>query len=130
PAELKVKPDEKGNVSFSFKGQPWQGVLEWLADVSHLSLDWQEVPAGYLDLTTRRKYSLDEARDLINSILLSKGYTLLRNGEVLIVSSIKNLDVSLVPIVAPSQLNERGTFELVRTFFDLERLQAEPLVEE
>ncbi len=130
PAELKVKPDADGMVSFSFKSQPWQAVLEWLADISHMSLDWQEVPGGYLDLTTRRKYTVDEARDLINSILLSKGFTLLRNGEVLIVANLKNLDVSLVPLVSPKELDSRGNYELVRTFFNLDRLQAEPLVEE
>ena len=130
PNELKVRPDEHERIAFSFRGQPWQAVLEWLADITHMSLDWQEVPAGYLDLTTRRKYELDEARDLINSMLLSKGFTLLRNGEVLIVVNLKNLDVSLVPRVSPSELDERGTFEFVRTFFNLDRLQVEPLVEE
>jgi type II secretory pathway component GspD/PulD (secretin) len=130
PNELKAKPDADNLVTFSFKGQPWQAVLEWLADISHMSLDWQEVPAGYLDLSTRRKYSIDEARDLINSILLSKAFTLLRNGEVLIVVNLKNLDVSLVPRVSPKELDQCGTFEFVRTFFNLDRLQAEPLVEE
>ncbi len=130
PNELKAKPDADNLVTFSFRGQPWQAVLEWLADISHMSLDWQEVPAGYLDLSTRRKYSIDEARDLLNSILLSKGFTLLRNGEVLIVVNLKNLDISLVPRVSPNELEHRGNFELVRTFFSLDRLQAEPLVEE
>jgi type II secretory pathway component GspD/PulD (secretin) len=130
PNELKVRPDEHEMVTFSFRGQPWQAVLEWLADISHLSLDWQEVPGGYLDLTTRRKYGLDEARDLINSMLLSKGFTMLRNGEVLIVVNLKNLDVSLVPRVSPKELDQCGTFEFVRTFFNLDRLQVEPLVEE
>ncbi len=129
-AELKVRPDENGMVSFSFKGQPWQAVLEWVADISHMSLDWQEIPAAFLDLTTRRKYTVDEARDLINSILLTKGFTLMRNGEVLIVANLKNLDVSLVPVVSPSELSNRGTFELVRTFFDLDRLQAETMADE
>jgi Bacterial type II/III secretion system short domain len=130
PAELKAQPDDQGRVSFSFKGQPWPAVLEWLADISHMSLDWQEAPGGFLDLTTRRKYSVEEARDMINSILLNKGYTLLRNGEVLIVASLKNLDVSLVPVVSPQELDELGSFELVRTYFDLDRLQAETMAEE
>ncbi len=129
-AELKVRPDQNGMVSFSFKGQPWQAVLEWVADISHMSLDWQEIPGGFLDLTTRRKYTVNEARDLINSILLTKGFTLMRNGEVLIVANLKNLDVSLVPVVTPSELDKRGTFELVRTFFDLDRLQAETMADE
>jgi type II secretory pathway component GspD/PulD (secretin) len=130
PAELNVRPDETGMVSFSFKGQPWLPVLEWLADISHMSLDWQEIPGGYLDLTTRRKYTIDEARDLINSTLRGFGYTLLRNGEVLVVANLKSLDASLVPVVPPRDLDQRGYFELVHTIFDLDRLQAETMAEE
>jgi type II secretory pathway component GspD/PulD (secretin) len=130
PRELDVKPADDGRISFSFKGQPWPSVLEWLADVSNMSLEWEEAPAGYLDLTTRGRYSVDEVRDLLNSVLLNKGFTLLRNGEVLIVANLKKFDSSLVPRVTPRELDERGTYELVRTFFDLDWLVAEQAAEE
>jgi len=130
PDELKVRPDADGRIAFSFKGQPWPAVLEWLADISQASLHWEEAPPGYLDLTTRGRYTPEEIRDLLNSVLLAKGYTLLRNGEVLVVAATKNLDSSLVPRVAPKELDERSTFELVRTFFDLDWLVAETVVEE
>ena len=45
PKELELRPDEDGKIRFNFTGQPWSGVLQWLADVSHMSLDWQELPA-------------------------------------------------------------------------------------
>ncbi len=130
PDELKVRPDEKGLISLSFKGQPWPAVLQWLADVSGMSLDWQEAPPDYLDLTTRRRYTVDEVRDLINSALLARGYSLLRNGEMLIVVNLKKLDSSLVPRVLPAELDERGNYELVKVFFDLNRLRAEAVVDE
>jgi hypothetical protein len=66
PEELEVRPEEDGTLRFNFQGQPWPDVLEWLAEVSHLSLDWQELPAGFLNLRTQRSYSVDEARDLLN----------------------------------------------------------------
>src|SRR5579872_1603060 len=47
PNELDLKPDDDGKLQFNFQGQPWLSVVEWLAEVSHLSLDWQELPAGY-----------------------------------------------------------------------------------
>jgi len=62
PEELKVRPDADGKIRFNFNGQPWQGVLQWLADVSGMSLDWQELPGDYLNLTTQRGYTLDEVR--------------------------------------------------------------------
>lgn len=130
PAELNVQPDDDGLISFSFRGQPWPAVLEWLADLSHMSLEWQEAPAGFLDLTTRRKYTVPEVRDLINSVLLARGYTLLRSGEILLVVKLEDLDVSLVPRVTNEKLDERGTYEIVKTFFDLNRLRAETVAEE
>ena len=66
PYELNVVPDEDGKVRFNFRGQPWDQVLQWLADTMGLSLDWQEMPAGFLNLTTQRSYKLDESRDLIH----------------------------------------------------------------
>ncbi|HWB08679.1 MAG TPA: secretin N-terminal domain-containing protein [Pirellulales bacterium] len=130
PRELDVMPAEDGKISFSFKGQPWPSVLEWLADVCDMSLEWEEAPAGYLDFTTRGRYTVDEVRDLLNSVLLNKGFTVLRNGEVLIVANLKKLDASLVPRVTPSELGERGTYELVRTFFDLDWLIADDAAKE
>ena len=130
PSELDAAPDDEGKISFSFKGQPWPSVLEWLADVSHMSLQWEEAPAGYLDLTTRGKYTVDEVRDLLNSVLLAKGFTLLRNGEVLIVANLKKLDPGFVPRVSVDELDQRGNYEPVKVFFDLDWLVAENAVEE
>ncbi|MGH7140804.1 MAG: secretin N-terminal domain-containing protein, partial [Pirellulales bacterium] len=130
PRELDVTPGDDGKISFSFKGQPWPSVLEWLADISDMSLEWEEAPAGYVDLTTRGRYSINEVRDLLNSVLLNKGFTVLRNGEVLIVVNLKKLDNSLIPRVTPKELDERGTYDLVRTFFDLDWLVADQAAEE
>src|SRR6516162_2280946 len=81
PEELKLQPDGEGRIRFNFHGQPWPGVLEWIARVSHLNLDWQELPAGHLNLRTQRTYDIEEARDLINRYLLDRGFTMLRQGE-------------------------------------------------
>ena len=129
-SELSVRPDDDGKISFSFKGQPWPFVLEWLADISDKSLQWEEAPAGYLDLTTRGRYTVEEVQDLINSVLLSKGFTLLENGDVLIVANLKTLDTSLVPRVSIAELDRRGDHELVKTFIDLDWLVAENAAEE
>jgi type II secretory pathway component GspD/PulD (secretin) len=128
--ELKVQPNELGLVKFNFQGQPWLEVLEWLAKISHLSLDWQELPGDHLNLATQRGYTVAEARDLINRHLLDRGYTLLRNGEVLTVVNIKKLDPSLVPRVRPADLAKRDSHEFVKVSFALDWLLAEHAVEE
>jgi hypothetical protein len=130
PDELKTGPDEDGMVRFNFQGQPWLAVLEWLARISNLSLDWQEVPADYLNLRTQRAYPVGEARDMINQHLLDRGFTLLRHGEVLRVVNIKKLDPSLVPRVRPADLEKRDPHEFVKVSFPLEWLIAEKTVDE
>ena len=106
PEELKVRPNEKGQICLRFNGQPWQPVLEWLATISGMSLDWQELPGDSLNLTTRRSYSVPEVRDLINRLLLMRGFTLLCHGEVMTVAEVKKLDPSLVPRVAAGRPGE------------------------
>jgi type II secretory pathway component GspD/PulD (secretin) len=130
PEELKVQPDEKGMVRLNFNGQPWPGVLEWLAQISKMSLDWQELPGDYLNLSTQRSYSVQEVRDLINMHLLSRGFSLLCQGEILHVVNIKKLDPSLVPRLDPAELARRDPHEFVKVSFTLEWLVADAAVEE
>ena len=130
PEELKVLPDKDGKVQFNFNGQPWEGVLKWLADVSGRSLDWQEMPGDYLNLVTQRSYTLDEARDLINLHLLARGFTLLGEDEILSVANIKKLDPGMVPRVPADKLADRLPHEFVKVSFALDWLMADSAVEE
>ena len=105
-------------------------MLEWLATISGMSLDWQELPGDCLNLSTRQSYSVPEVRDLINRLLLARGYTLLCRGEVLAVAEIKKLDPSLVPRVEPADLSKRDPHEFVKVSFPLVSLMAETAAEE
>ncbi len=120
PRELEVTLDAEGRVPpFAFIGQPWPDVLQWLANISECSLDWQELPADYLNLTTQRAYPLDAVRDLVNRQLHARGYTLLRGGEVLSVFKIDKLDPSLVPRVTEDQLFDLKPYDFVKISFEL-----------
>lgn len=129
PEELEIKPID-GKVRFNFHGQPWQGVLEWLAGISGLSLDWQELPGDFLNLRTQRAYTVDEARDLLNQQLLARGYTMLRHGEILTVVNLDKLDPALVPSVEPQELENRDLHEFVQTTFALDWIPAHIAEEE
>ncbi|MBS0260586.1 MAG: hypothetical protein JSS02_01415, partial [Planctomycetes bacterium] len=130
PEELQNRPVEGGKLRFNFHGQPWPAVIEWLADISHLSLDWQELPSGFVNLRTEREYTLDEARDLINRQLLDRGFTMLKDGEILSVVPIKKLDPSLVPWMKPEELAAAQPHDFVRVVFALETLSAEAAASE
>ena len=130
PQELEITPDAQGKVRFSFSRQPWPAILEWLARVSHLSLDWQELPADYLNLQTQRDYTLEEARDLINHHLLARGFTMLKSGEMLTVVNVSKLNAAMVPRVEPEELHSRLASEFVKVSFPLKWILAEKAVEE
>lgn len=130
PKELELRPNAEGKVYFNFNGQPWPAVMEWLAEISGLSLDWQELPGDYLNLVTQREYTVPEARDLINRYLLARGYTMIRSGEILSVHNIKKLNPAMIPRVEPEELATRDPHEFVKVSFALDSLLAEKAVEE
>jgi len=125
PDEFKARPNSSGKIRLCLNGQPWQPVLEWLASISGMSLDWQELPGDSLNLTTQQDYTVPEVRDLINRLLLDRGFTLLCHGEVLTVAEIKKIDPSLVPRVEPADLPTRHPHEFVKVSFPLVSLLAE-----
>lgn len=117
--ELKAAPDKDGMVQFSFRGQPWTDVLEWFASVSKQSLDWQELPADFVNLSTQRRYTIDETRDLLNRALMSRGFTIISLGDVLTVVKIDKIDPSLVRRVEPDDLEDQSPHDFVRARFPL-----------
>jgi len=130
PEELKVRPDERGMVRFNFRGQSWPDVLDWLADISNTSLDWQELPGDYLNLTTQRAYTVEEVRDLLNERLMTRGYTILKQQEGFVVAKLEGLNPARVPRVHSEDLRHRDAHEFVKVSFPLSWLMAEDAVEE
>lgn len=119
PNRPKLTPDKNGLVQFNYMGQPWAEVLQDYADAAKLSFDWQELPADFLNLTTQRKYTLPEALDLLNRHLIARGFTIIKQGEVLSVVKVANLDSSLVPEVSADDLDTLMPHEFVRVRFNL-----------
>lgn len=126
PDELKsLKPDENGRVKFNLKGQPWPDVLDWLGETSQKSLDWQELPNDYLNLVTQQSYSIEEARDLLNRHLLSRGFTMLTHGETISVVNVAKINPGMVPRVEPDDLANLPEHDFVKTSFPLAWLLAD-----
>ncbi|MEZ6125114.1 MAG: secretin N-terminal domain-containing protein [Planctomycetaceae bacterium] len=130
PIAEEIVQDDNGGVTFDLKGQSWDSVLQWLADASKLSLDWQELPGDTLNLTTTRAYTLEEARDVINRHLLARGYSIVVDGELMSVLNLADVKSSLVPRVEPEQLATLPEHTLCKVSFDLKWLLADEAVEE
>ncbi len=117
---------EEPRLVFNFKFQPWGQVLEWLAEKAGLSLVMEGPPHGTFNYSDRRAYTINEALDLINSVLLTKGYVLVRRGQMLILVNLADgVPPNLVPIVSEHELDKHAEHELVSTIFSLSRLSVE-----
>ena len=119
PDRMRLTPDKNGLVQFNYNGHPWAEVLQEFADAAKFSFDWQELPADNLNLVTQRKYSLVEARGLLNQHLLARGFTLVLKGEVLSAVKIDKIDPSLVPRVEADDLEDYAPYDFVRVRFQL-----------
>ena len=119
PNRMRLTPDKNGLVQFNYNGHPWAEVLQEFADAAKFSFDWQELPADKLNLVTQRKYSLLEARGVLNQHLLARGFTLVLKGEVLSAVKIKKLDPSFLPRVQADDLEDYPAYDFVRVRFQL-----------
>lgn len=128
--EFDVRPDEDGMVQFQFRNQAWPDILKWVADVSNMTLDWQELPADFLNISTHRKYTLEETRDLINRHLLARGFTMLEFESTILVTKTKGINVSLVPKIDPTRLGLLPPNRFVRISIPLRSLVANDVLEE
>lgn len=117
---------DQGDVKlrFSFRYQPWEDVLNWLSEEADLSLQSDLVPEGTFNYSDSRAYTPTEAIDLINGVLLTRGYTLVRRGRLLTVMNLEDeIPDVLVEFVPVEKLDQRGEFELLKTVFQLSKME-------
>lgn len=130
PAELEVRPDDDGRVEFGFRNQAWPALMEWLAEISEMPLDWQELPGDFVNLASPGRYTVEETRDLLNRHLLARGYTMLQLDGGLTVVKTEGINPAMVPRVEPAALATLPAYSFVRTSLDCGWLLAPKLAEE
>ena len=120
------------SIRFSFKYAAWKDVLEQFAEEANLSLVMATPPPGTFNYSKDKKlYTPAEAIDLMNSVLLTKGYTLLRREQMLMVINVDDgVPPDLLTTIPVEELKNRGKFELVRCMFDVENVSTEEAAEE
>ncbi len=93
PQEVIITPGETRNplpdtgmrLSFDFHGAPWDFVLTQFAAKIGQPLDMNLIPAGALTYVDHQPRSAQETLDLLNALLLEKGFTLSqRDGRLIL----------------------------------------------
>ena len=126
-------PGEYG-LRLNFNSTPWSDVLKWLAKEAELSLQTDFFPPG--SFTYRdpfRVYSVPQTMDIMNGILLNRGYTLVRKQRALLCIDLGSGDPELIrglirelsEVVPVKELETRGEYEICKTVFMLTRLSVE-----
>ncbi|MDR0336381.1 MAG: hypothetical protein LBI18_04755, partial [Planctomycetaceae bacterium] len=125
PAQKVLLPKvfSERTIRFHFKLQGWADVLQWFAEQVGLQLVMDAPPPGSFNYADQRDYTPSEAIDLLNSVLQTKGYTLIRNDKMLMLFDLKRgkIPIQFLPKLKPEELHERGTFEYTSVIFPLER---------
>ncbi len=107
-------------LQFNFGSQNWEDVLRWFAKQADLSLVMSSAPTGAFNYTDTNQYTPSQAINLLNSILLTKGYTLVRRDKLLILVEISGgIPDEILPRVTVEELDKRGSFEIVSVMFSL-----------
>jgi type II secretory pathway component GspD/PulD (secretin) len=127
----RTPPDPDGKLRFNFRFQPWADVLDWFAYQADLSLVMDAPPPGTFNYSDTRSYTPAEAIDLLNSVLLTKGYTLVRKDRMLILINLEDgIPPNLVSDIKLSELDSKGEYELVAVLFQLDRMTPEEAEQE
>lgn len=123
------RPSQK--LMFQFREMKWDHVLSWFATQQDLTLVMDRTPPGAFTYSDSRSYSASEALDLLNSVLMTRGFTLVRREKMLTVMELSDaIPMELIPRITLDQLPERGRFELVSIVFPLAKRPVETVLQE
>lgn len=125
-SETMLNAEGEVEIRFAFTFTPWQDVITWFAELNELSLQMDGPPPGTLNYSDPRFYTPAQAMDIMNGMLLTRGYTLVRRNQLLTVVNLENpVPEVLVQYVPVSELDSRGEYELVKTLFQLVKMTPE-----
>jgi type II secretory pathway component GspD/PulD (secretin) len=111
---------EQRTHKINFRGAVWRDVIEWYAAQAGLSLELESAPPGSFTFQDDKTYTTDGVLNLLNSYLLRRGFTLIRNGRLLMLVNLQDgIPIDVVRDVTESELDNVMDYEVVRVVFNL-----------
>lgn len=136
PEAAQTTVSQPDGLKFNFAGASWSEVLKWFAEQADLSLQIDATPAGTVNFSDPEKtYSVTEGLDLLNRLLLDRGWAVVRRGRMLLLVDLEadnaeKLISEMAELVTPDDFERRGESDIVRCVFPLGGISPEQAREE
>ena len=130
PPAPAAKPAGKGGMILNFQNASLGEVLNYLSEAAGFVVVQEAQVSGTVNVMSRQEISAEEAVDLLNTVLLEKGYIAIRNGRILKIVSRKDAQKKDLPVRQgsdPEQIPRKD--EMVTQIMPLRYGEAAKLVE-
>ena len=124
------KPAGKGGILLNFQDASLSAVLNYLSEAAGFVIVQEAQVSGTVNVMSRQEITAEEAVDLLNAVLLEKGYIAIRNGRILKIVNRKNAQKLDLPVRTgsdPEQIPRKD--EMVTQILPLRYGEAAKLVE-
>ncbi len=130
PVVKETDPTAKGGIMMNFQGASLSEVLNYLSEAAGFVIVQEVKVDGTVNVVSRQPVSPDEAVDLVNAVLIEKGYIAMRNGRILKIVSRKDAQKRDLPVMMgsdPAQIPRKD--EMVTQILPLRYGEAGKLIE-
>ena len=124
------KPAGKGGIILNFQDASLSAVLTYLSEAAGFVIVQEAQVSGTVNVMSRQEITAEEAVDLLNTVLLDKGYIAIRNGRILKIVTRKDAQKKDLPVRQgsdPEQIPRKD--EMVTQIMPLRYGEAAKLVE-
>ena len=123
-------PTGKGEIRLNFQNASLTDVLNFLSEAAGFVVVQQAPVSGTVNIVSRQPLTAEEAVDLLNSVLIEKGFTAIRNGRILKIVSRSDAQKRDIPVMAgsdPTQIPRKD--QTVTQILPVRYVEAAKLVE-
>lgn len=124
------KPSAKGGILLNFQNASLADVLNYLSEAAGFVIVQEAPVAGTVNIVSKQPLTADDAVDLVNSVLIEKGYTALRNGRILKIVARNGAQKQDLPVMTgsdPAQIPRKDG--MVTQILPVRYVEAAKLVE-
>lgn len=99
PPALREPPAPvKGGIVLNFQGAQLSEVLNYLSEMAGFVIIQEAQVSGTVNIVSRQPITASEAVDLLNAVLIEKGYVAIRNGRILKIVSRRYAERRDLPV--------------------------------